>query len=67
MPRNSRIKVGRDQCGFRPDRFTTNQIFAQEQIFEKSWEYAKNVFACFVDLEKTYDRVAQDKLWTVLQ
>ena len=36
-------------------------------IFEKFEEYAKNVFACFVDLEKAYGRVPEDKLWRVLQ
>ena len=41
------------QCGFRPGRSTMDQIFALQQIFEKSWEYAKEVHACFVDLEKT--------------
>ena len=40
------------QCGFRPGRSTMDQIFALQQIFEKSWEYAKEVHACFVDLEK---------------
>ena len=55
------------QCGFRPGRSTTDQIFTLKQIFEKSWEYAKDVFACFVDLEKAYDRIPRDKLWRVLQ
>ena len=31
-------------------------------IFEKSLEYGKELFACFVDLAKLYDRVSQDKL-----
>ena len=53
------------QCGFRPGQSTMDQI-ALQQIFEKSWEYAKEVNACFVDLEKTYDRIPRDKLWTVL-
>ena len=39
---------------------------ALQQIFEKSWEYAKKVNASFVDLEKAYDRIARDKLWAVL-
>ena len=54
------------QCGFRPGRSTMDQIFALQQIFEKSWEYAKEVNACFVDLEKAYDRIPRDKLWAVL-
>ena len=43
-----------------------DQIFALQQIFEKSWEYAKEVNACFVDLEKAYDPIFRDKLWAVL-
>ena len=55
------------QCGFRPGRNTMDQIFASQQIFGKSWEYAKEVNACFVDLEKAYDRsIPRDKLWAVL-
>ena len=54
------------QCGFRLGRSTMDQIFALKQIFEKSLEYAKEVNACFVDLEKAYDRIPRDKLWAVL-
>ena len=43
-----------------------DKIFILRQIFEKSWEYAEDVFACFVDLEKAYDRVLRDKLWRLL-
>ena len=39
------------QCGFCPGRSITDQIFTLTQIFQKSWEYAKDVFACFVDLQ----------------
>ena len=28
-----------------------------DKSLEKSWEYAKDVLACFIDLEKAYDQV----------
>ena len=59
------LKLTDAQCGFRPGRSTIDQIFALQQIFEKTLEYAK-VNACFVDLEKAYDRIPRDKLWAVL-
>ena len=34
--------------------------------FKKSWEYVNEINACFVDLEKAYDRIPRDKLWAVL-
>jgi len=33
---------------------------------EKSWEYAKNAYTCFVDLEKQYGLVSREKLSGVL-
>ena len=60
-------KLEDGQCGFPPGCSTTNQIFTLKQIFEKSWEYGKDLFGCFIDLEKAYDQVPRDKLWKVLQ
>ena len=60
-------KLEDGQCGFRPGRSTTDQIFTLKQIFEKSWEYGKDLFASFVYLEKAYDWVPRDKLWKVLR
>ena len=60
-------KVKDVQSGFRPNRSATDQIFTLKQIAEKSWEHGKDHFACFIDLEKAYDRVLRDKLWKVLQ
>ena len=67
MPRNNGIKTRKWSVRFSSGRSTTDQIFTLKQTFEKSWEYGKDLFACFVDLEKAYDRVLRDKLWKVLQ
>ena len=50
-------KLEDTQCIFHPSRSTTNQIFTLPQIFEKPWEYAKDLNTCFIDLEEVYDRV----------
>ena len=67
MPKNNGIKVGRLPVPFlsKPKHHEPN--FHLRQIFEKSLEYAKDVFACLVDLEKAYDQVPQNKLWRLLQ
>jgi len=54
-------KLNDTQCGLRPGHSTTDHIFTLQQI-EKSWECAKDVYTCFVDLEKAYDRVTREKL-----
>ena len=59
-------KLADARYGFRPGRSTMDHMFVLQQIFEKSWEYAKEVKACFVDLKKAYDRIPRDKLCSVL-
>jgi len=56
-------KLNGAQCGFCS---TTDQIFTLQQNFENSWKYAKDVYTCFVDFKKAYDRVPREKLWGVL-
>ena len=46
---------------------TTARIFILQQIIDKSWECVKNVYACFVELEKEYHRVPAVKFCGVLR
>jgi len=55
------------QCGFHPAHSTRDKNIPLQQVFEKSWEHAKNVYTCSVDLEKAYDRVPRENLWGVLR
>ena len=34
---------------------------------EKAREFQKNIYFCFVDYEKTFDCVDQNKLWKILK
>ena len=60
-------KLEDGQCGFRPGRSTSDQIFTLKQIFENPLEYGKDLFACFFDHDKAYNGVPRDKLRKVLQ
>ena len=60
-------RIEEEQCGFRPGRGTTDQLFTLARILEGAWEYAYPVYMCFVDLEKAYDRVSREILWGVLR
>jgi hypothetical protein len=44
--------IGNHQCGFRPNRSTTDEIFCIRQILKKKWEYNETVHQVFIDLNK---------------
>lgn len=54
------------QFGFRPDRGTCEAIFSIRQLQEKSREQSQPLYLCFVDLEKAFDCVPREALWTLL-
>ena len=43
--------------------WTTSLLFSN---FLRNCEIMTEMFSCFVDLEKAYDHVPKDRLWTVL-
>ena len=51
------------QVGFRKGRGTRDQIANIHWIIEKARESQRNIYFCFIDYAKAFDRVDHSKLW----
>ena len=51
------------QVGFRKGRGTRDQIAKTCWIIEKTREFQKNIYFCFIDYAKAFDCVDHNKLW----
>ena len=50
------------QTGFRKGRGTRDQIANIHWIMEKARKFQKNIYFCFIDYAKAFDRVDHNKL-----
>ena len=55
-----------EQCGFRPDRSTTDMMFVVRRLQEVGRKAGVSLHMCFIDLQKAYDTVNRTLLWQVL-
>ena len=55
------------QAGFRKGRGTRGQIANIRWIIKKARELQKNIYFCFIDYAKAFDRVDHKKLWKILK
>ena len=55
-----------EQCGFRPNRSTTDMMFVVRRLQEIGRKAGVSLFMCFIDLQKAYDTVDRTLLWQVL-
>ena len=55
------------QAGFRKGRGTRDQIANIHWIMEKTREFQKNIYFCFIDYAKAFDCVDHKKLWKILK
>ena len=59
--------LGESQMGFRKGRGTRDAIFQLQTICERSLEFGKTVYLCFIDYQKAFDMVKHDKLVEVMK
>ena len=55
-----------EQCGFRPQRLTTDMMFVVRRLQELGQSSNSSLEICFIDLAKAYDSVDRVLLWEVL-
>ena len=55
------------QTGFRKGRGIRDQIAKIQWIIEKTKEFQKNIYFCFIDCAKAFDCIDNNKLWKILQ
>ena len=55
-----------EQCGFRPQRSTTDMIFVVGRLQELGRTSNTSLEICFIDLAKAYDSVDRVLLWEIL-
>ena len=60
-------KLSDVQAGFRKGRGTRDKIANIHWIIEKTREFQKNIYLCFIDYNKAFDCVDHDKLWKILR
>jgi len=55
------------QCGFVEGKGTVNAIYMLRMIIERSIEVHKDLYLCFIDYTKAFDKVQHEKLMQILE
>ena len=67
LQQNVNREVSDVQAGFRKGKGTRDQIANICWIIEKTREFQRNIYFCFIDYAKAFDCVDHNKLWKILQ
>ena len=55
-------EIAEEQCGFVEGKGRTNAIFNLRTLIERALEIQKDVYLCFIDYTKAFDRVRHDEI-----
>ena len=66
MRKSLRPEIAKTQFGFVPDKGTRNAIFTLSMLMERCIEVQKDLYICFIDYSKAFDKVKHDKLFEML-
>ena len=62
-----RPEIAEEQFGFMEGKGTINAIFALRMIIERALEVNKDIYLCFIDYTKAFDRVKHAEIIEILQ
>ena len=69
MRARNKIKpeIAEEQCGFVKGKGTANAIFILRTLIERSLEMQKDLYLCFIDYTKAFDRVRHAEIIDILE
>ena len=59
-------EISQTQFGFMADKGTRNAIFALRTLMERAIEVQKDLYLCFIDYSKAFDKVRHSDLFDIL-
>jgi predicted DNA-binding protein len=60
-------EISEEQCGFIDGKSTTNASYILRNIIERSMEMQQDLYLCFIDYTKAFDKVRHVELINMLE
>ena len=67
MQNKIKREIADEQCGFVEDSGTSNAIYILRTLTERSIEVQKDLYLCFIDYTKAFDKVNHEELIHILE